>query len=134
MYKESKIYSLAQAIVNLIVSLILIRPLGIIGVLLGTVISDWLIIEPFNIVLIYNRVFKRRFNLIADYLFLLTMLIVSSGVCIVVSNNLMLNDGWGGFVLKSFVVAAVAGVINIALLYVSDKGFRRLVKRFVPNR
>ena len=57
LFKETKKFSLYQAIINFIISLILVFPLGITGILIGTVISDFLILQPFNIKIISNHVF-----------------------------------------------------------------------------
>lgn len=134
LYKESKHYSLGQAIGNLMISLALIKPLGILGVLLGTVISDWLIIEPLNIRLIFRRIFKRKFDLAFDYALLIIMLILSSSICVFINRFLTLSNGWGGFIVKSTVVTIVSSLISIILLYIFDYGFRKLVKRFLPSK
>lgn len=134
LYKESKHYNLGQAIANLIISVILIKPFGISGVLLGTVISDWLILEPLNIRLIFKSIFKRKFDLFFDYCILVFMLLASSVICVLVNRSLPLSDGWTGFILKTVLVTIVAICINTVLLYLSDYGFRKLIKRFIPNK
>lgn len=132
LYKESKNYSLGQAVGNLIISLALIKPFGIQGVLLGTVLTDWFIIEPFNIILIFRKIFKKKFDLTVDFVLLIIILIMSSSLCVFINKSLIISEGWFGFILKSTFITIITSLTNIMLLYLFDPGFRKLLKRYFP--
>lgn len=59
LYKESKWFTILQAIVNLVISIILVQKYKILGVLIGTVVSQIFILIPCNIYLVYQKVFHK---------------------------------------------------------------------------
>ena len=60
LYRESKNYAIAQAVVNVVLSIALVIPFGIMGVLAGTFAALYLILQPSNFHLVYTKVFKRK--------------------------------------------------------------------------
>lgn len=132
LYKESKKYSLAQAIVNMSVSLILIKWLGITGVLIGTVVSDWLVIEPLNIRLIFKKVFSKKFDMLFDYIMLFVMIFLTGSICGWLNRTINYNhQGWSTFIIKTIVVTIASTCISGVFLYLTDYGFRKLLGRFI---
>lgn len=135
LYKESKSYSIVQAVVNMLLSLALIKPLGITGVLIGTVVCDWLVLEPLNIRLIFSKVFSRKFDMALDYA---SMFIVIAGMAWLstILNSAILTGtlSWRNFIVRSIVVIAFTTIISFIYLLTTDFGFRSLLKRFVPKR
>ena len=77
LYKETKIFTIAQAIVNIVLSLILVKKYKIFGVLLATVISQYFILIPCNIRIVYKKVINENFNkLIKNVLIMLFSAII----------------------------------------------------------
>ena len=135
LYKESKSYSIAQAVVNMLLSLVLIKPLGITGVLIGTVVCDWLVLEPFNIRLVFSKVFFRKFDMAFDYAGMFLVIAVMAWVSKTL--NLIVLTGelsWISFIVRSVVVVAFTTIVSFIYLLATDFGFRSLLLRFVPKR
>ena len=68
LYKESKWFSAVEGIVNLVLSIILVRYWGIEGILFATVFAIFTMLVPGNARLVYNKVMGRRNTLWLDYL------------------------------------------------------------------
>lgn len=124
MFKQLKPKCIAEAIINLTVSLIFVGPLkmGIYGVLLGTLVSNittnfWY--EPY---LLYTKKFKapmgKYFTLFAKY-FLLT--VVSAGASYWISNSVISISGWIGFFIKAIVVCGLINLFYIAVFSRTDE-------------
>lgn len=71
LYKESKWFSFREGIVNLILSVILVRFWGIEGILFATVFATYTMLLPGNARLSYNKVMGRRNTVWIDYLIMI---------------------------------------------------------------
>ena len=132
LYKESKKFSILQAVTNFIFSLILIKPFGITGILFGTVISDWLILEPMNIKLIFRLIFKKKFDMYSDYLFFIITFIISIIICIICREHILFDlSHWGGFFLNSTFVFVLNACFVTLIMWANDSYFRHLIRRFI---
>lgn len=106
LFKELKIKCIAEAIINLVVSLIFVVPLemGIYGVLLGTIVSNlatnfWY--EPY---LLFCKKFGVSFiEYVKDFAKYFTVMTIGATVVFYVSNYLLVIQGWGGFILKGII-------------------------------
>lgn len=78
LYKESKWFSLAEGVVNLVLSIILVRCWGIDGILFATVFATFTMLVPGNAKLAYNKVMGKRCTLWIDYL----IIIIAVGIFI----------------------------------------------------
>ena len=118
MFKQLKPKCVAEAIINLGVSLVFVGPMkmGIYGILLGTFISNittnfWY--EPY---LLFTKKFKvsmrKYFFLFAEY-FALT--VISAGTSYWICNNVIHIDGWIGFFIKAIVVCGLINLFYIAV-------------------
>ena len=134
-FKQMRIKSLAEAIINLIVSVLFVGPfkMGIFGVLLGTFISNlctnfWY--EPY---LLFRNIFKKPyriyFTLFFEYLLLsvisaiFTTWIFFSAICV---------DGWPGFFIKLVVTCCLINLFYI-IIFRNTKEFEYLVG-IIKNR
>lgn len=68
LYKESKWFSIREGIVNLILSIILVRFWGIEGILFATVFATYTMLLPGNARLSYSKVMGKRNTVWIDYL------------------------------------------------------------------
>ncbi len=66
LFKETKMFTVIQAIVNIVLSLALVKKYQIFGVLLATVISQYIILIPSNVYIVYKNVFNEN---IKDFIF-----------------------------------------------------------------
>ena len=130
MFKQLKPKSIAEAIINLVVSLAFVVPMkmGIYGVLLGTFVSNittnfWY--EPY---LLYTKKFHvpmlKYFVLFAKYI---GLTIISAGCSYWICNYGILFDGWIGFVLKAMVVCIFINLLYLMVFVRSDE-FKYLLK------
>ena len=67
LYQESKKFTILQAVVNVVISVGLVIPFGITGVLAGTFASKYLILQPCNLKLVYTKVFNRKLTVYLDF-------------------------------------------------------------------
>lgn len=120
MYHESKWYTMIQSIINLVLSLILIVPFGITGLLLGTVIATFCFCAPCNYYLVYCKIFHRNMMIYIDYFFIFLSTILS----VVISNYILgkhLEMGW--FIcIKNVCLQTIIAVVIGASILVLYKG------------
>ena len=133
LYKESKNYTLAQTITNIIISFLLVGKYGIIGLLLGTLISSYLVLIPFNYNLVYKKVFMKKNTLIYRLVLCIVYIgLITFGVYEV--NNLLNIVGdtsWIKFILKGIIDGIVVFIITFILEYTININFRDVLKRFL---
>ena len=116
-------------------SLALIKPLGITGVLIGTVVCDWLVLEPFNIRLVFSKVFFRRFDMVLDYAGMFIVIAAMTWVSTILNTVVFSGSlSWGNFILRSIVVIAFTTIVSFIYLLTTDFGFKSLLIRFIPKR
>ena len=118
LYKESKYYTLVQAITNLIISIVLIKPFGILGLLIGTVVSTYLILIPFNYCLVSKKILKTKFKLFNNLLLVLLFVSVTS-ICLEKFNSIifmLLEITWIEFIKVSLVDGTLITILSFVVL------------------
>lgn len=131
LYQESKWFTLLQAIMNLVLSFLLVKKWSIFGVLIATLISQLIILIPCNVALVYKKVFKQ--SIINFYK--KGILLVLNGVLLYFINHFIYKL----FVLNSIFVLivfmALIVLINLfetlIVYYVFDKDFKCLIKEII---
>ena len=112
-----------ESVVNLVVSLVLGRQMGISGILLGTVITDLTICSIAEPRVLYRNVFKRP---AAGFI------LKNYGFILLFAAALMLLDrllaGVTGFFARGLVSIAVSGVLCLGILTVSPRLFGAIRK------
>lgn len=134
LYKESKGFTLLAAIINVVLSLILVKPFGIVGVLIGTVVSNYLIMDIGNFRLVYRVIFKKKM-IIVFYDFIIIILCIYLSIF---SNNYILNNfyfdselTWLLFIQQTIIATTITSIISLVLLSVFNIYFRAVLKRLV---
>lgn len=119
LYKESKWFSFREGIVNLILSVILVRFWGIEGILFATVFATYTMLLPGNARLAYNKVMGRRNTVWIDYL-----IMIITAACLIWS----FGGGFGEIeniswkiLLFRLIVQAFAGTVMAVLVVVIAK-------------
>lgn len=131
LYKESKNYTIAQAITNIIISLLLIKPLGIMGLLIGTVVSTYLILIPFNYNLVYSRVFNKKNTLIIKLIFMIIFVLLASFLLELFNAMLLLEcNTWSAFIFKAIIDFILASIITFVTEWLLIPEFKTVLKRF----
>lgn len=129
LFKETKLATIVEALLNLSLSLGLIFKFGIIGVLLGTVVSY--LLAPFvqNSRYIYKNVFKKSsWSYYIQYLFV--CIIGGTMIYLLSLLNLTTNSVFT-WVLEVLILSMVVIIILFILFFIFFKSFRLLVKRGV---
>ena len=124
---------IAEAIINLIASLILVGPMqmGIIGILLGTFISNittnfWY--EPY---LLFTQKFKVRFSYYLVLFFKYILITLACGFfAYCICNYLIQIEGWGGFFIKAFFICIFVNMFYCGIFIKTEefKYFFRILK------
>lgn len=131
LYKESKNYTIAQAITNIIISLLLIKPLGIMGLLIGTVVSTYLILIHFNYNLVYSRVFNKKNTLIIKLIFMIIFVLLASFLLELFNAMLLLESNtWSAFIFKAIIDFILASIITFVTEWLLIPEFKTVLKRF----
>lgn len=111
-FKETQMSSIIEATLNIVLSLILVRPLGLVGVSIGTLISMIYRLLYLSIYLSKN-ILKRPLKIFLKHIFvdvLLFTLILGSGIVI---NGLLFNE----ISIQNWIVSAIICGL-IALLFI----------------
>ena len=129
LFKETKIATVLEAIINLVLSLILIQKFKIMGVLIGTIVSKLITSFLQNPCYIYKNIFnKNALIYFAKYFIVIGMNIIF----VVLLNILNLNvNGVISFILNVSISSIVVGAILTIIYYISFKSFRKLVARII---
>lgn len=132
MYKESKKYTLAQAICNLVLSLILIVPFGISGILFATFVSTYFILEPFNYIIVYKQIFKKKLYIYFDMLKSLIAIIISVLLsCFFIKTLSMTTITWGSFFTETLICISVSIVIAFVCQMTTNRYFKNGLLRIL---
>ena len=132
LFQETKKIAYLSAIANLVMSLVLIKPYGITGILLGTFLTHLI----FDFFMTVNLVYPRVFNLSPMYyyrlVFFRTLIMMLIGAISYFGWEMFLPVGVTS-ILGWFIASAILGMIvlilHIIIYYVLFKEFRMFVAR-----
>lgn len=121
-----------ESIINLVVSLVLVQKIGLNGVILGTSISNFLIIVLLKPILVFKKCFDKNIYIYLKDLLYFYLLV---GSCIFLTNifldfiklDLINIFNWIDFVKKSFLLGVLI-TINVFIIFIFDKKFRKFIK------
>lgn len=131
LYKETKNFTILQAITNIVLSIILVQKYQIFGVLLATFLSQYLIMIPLNISTVYSKVFKNDIKIfIKKFLFAIINSIILVTINAQISKILDYTT-----VPKLIIFMVVVGCINLTettgIYYILDKDFKLLINQIL---
>lgn len=125
---------IAEGIINVTLSIIFTKKLGVIGMFLGTFASNILIIMCWSPYMTFKYGFKRPF---INYIIYNLKLIVLSGAAIVIINKIIILfkfrvDNFLALIVKSSIALILSTVIAL-LFMLFDKSFRNILKRGISQ-
>lgn len=126
-WHEDRFRPLAVAIVNLVINLILVRFLGLYGVLLSTILSLVCVSYPWLLHNLFSVVFK---NSASDYVRLLAKCIIST-ICIAIFASFVCSKVTAGGIIGLFVILIICTIISnglFVLLFLRSKVFQDVVE------
>ena len=125
-----------EGIVNLVISLILIRKMGIIGILSGTLVSNILIVLIWKPYTLFSYGFKID---IKKYIFMFLKTTIASLISIYLSNYILkyipiisFSNNLLEFIIRSIVIFVIIGAIG-TIIYLIQKDFRDLIKYIIKT-
>jgi O-antigen/teichoic acid export membrane protein len=121
-----------EAIINLVVSIILVQKIGVLGVVIGTCVSNLIITAIWKPYITFKKGFNEKFinyiKLNIPYLIISIFAIVISNVLIRLTNiNTVSNVGE---LLIMFVVYGIITLLVVTLIYLLEKNFRYILKKY----
>ncbi len=131
LYKESRNFTILQAVINLIISGLLVPFYGITGVLLGTVIARVAITIPMNYRLIYKEIFIDKKPKYLELLGSVCLSLCLGWGCRVFLNIIHINGIGliGGFLVKAIITTVIVVAVSVAFYSIIDDGFRKFTHR-----
>lgn len=123
----------AEMLLNLVISFVFGYYYGIVGILLGSLISVFVIVILWKPYYLYRRAFKlsvwKYWNVHLKYIF-------SVGISFLICWNIILKidylqycDGYLKWILNSIIVSGIVFFIYTPILFTWNKGFRDIVNR-----
>lgn len=134
LYKESKIFTVIQAIVNLFLTLVLTPYMGICGALIGTAVARVFISLPFNYKLVYDKVFVNEkiqwHEMILGLGYFIILSYIEILVCRVIPFSFISNS-MIKFLLRTFIVSIIGFISTILFYYCTDMTFKNKVRNII---
>lgn len=118
-FKDVSKYAMSEAIMNIIISVILVRKYGLIGVAIGTAVSMFYR-TAMNIVYLKKNVIKRKLRKAIKGLLVCLIGITAPAIICFSAMNLHC-DNYLQWILKAIIVVAIVFSINGILFYISYK-------------
>ena len=113
LYYEDRYAPIFEVTINLIFSIILVKKIGLVGVFLGTLISNLSVIFWVKPKIVFNKVFKRSLTqYIGRYIYYLAIGIVPLVLTRFIDNFINIEN-----VIFSFLVEVILNVVVINLTY-----------------
>lgn len=134
LYKESKWYTLATAISNLVLSVILMQFLGIAGLLVATVFSTYCIMDLGNNLLLFRKAFHKKLTIYLDYLLAFCTIAINVLLGFVLQKycfNGIVTYNLLWFVLETVLIAIISIIVTVCLQFIFNKYFKSLVRRLL---
>lgn len=129
----SRYKPVVESIVNLVMSIVLAKYYGIVGILIGTTISTVTVcfwVEPY---IIYKYVFKVSVITYFKKYFLHTIKMVGLLMIILFITNMFDTALFFTFIMK-MITCTILIPIGVFVLFNRDEDFKRLKKRFIKNK
>ena len=121
-FKNDKYIPLIEAILNLVVSIVLGKHIGLVGIFIGTTIST--ILLPFWIQskLVYNKVFNESvIEYLKKYIFYVILTISVGFIINTICNDFITGVGFVNLIKKGIICTTIPNMIYIAIFYKTDE-------------
>ncbi|MCJ8341354.1 MAG: oligosaccharide flippase family protein [Cetobacterium sp.] len=126
-----------ESIINLFFSLILVQKYGLNGVIIGTLISNIVVILILRPILVFKRCFdKKGMNYIKIMIKQFLLVILSLKILDFIFNNLIsLNKyiTWGSWIYNGIIIATIVGIV-VSLVFLLEKTYRDLLIKKVMKK
>ena len=127
---------ITEALINLFASLILVYYLGLNGVIIGTIISNVLIISILRPILVFKRCFdkdiKEYIKVYGNYL----VLLIISLFCLNAATKPFIRENissWLDWIIYATTISVITGVV-LFIVFLLNKEFRNIIKVYVLKK
>ena len=135
LFRQAKFMPLLGMITNIVISIILVKKIGIFGVLLGTLISNLISFMWYDPYIIYKNVFKEKVSKyylknILYLLFFALMTFICKYLCSIIKIN-----GIIGFVIHGIICVSIPLIVITILYYNTEYGiyFKDYLKKIIKK-
>lgn len=133
LFQQAKYRPLFGMIINLIVSIILVKYWGICGVLVGTIVADWTTLMWFDPLIIHKHGFENKFSLskfyIKNFIYLIITIILGTALYLI-SNSFIISNRWLSVIIHS----ALCGIVipfTFIFIYRNSTEYETINKKFI---
>ena len=125
LFQQAKYRPVFSMLINLIASVMLVRIWGISGVILGTIMSDWLTTMWFDPIIIHKYGYKNRYP-VKNYFFTIIKYFLISfavgGVDYLICTHFMAGYFWFSVIVHAAIVALTVPVVLLAVTFNESEG------------
>ena len=131
LFRQAKFIPIFGAIINIVISVILVQKIGICGVLLGTLISNLITFLWFDPYIIYTKVFKK--NPLEYYLTNIWYIVLFGILCYICNKvcGILVLNGTIGFIIKSIICVTIPSFVIAVIYYKTEYG--KYLKNIIIN-
>lgn len=125
LFQQAKYRPVAGMVINLVVSVILVRYWGICGVLVGTIAADWLTIVWYDPIIIHKYGFKKPEYIrgyFVRYAAYTLLLVLSGAICYLICTHVLSGLGWLSVVAHTVFCALLVPLIYILAVWNKPTG------------
>ena len=125
LFQQAKWRPLAGMLINLIVSIALVKAWGICGVLVGTIVADWSTYMWFDPLVINKYGFKNAFPIWRYYLKFLKYFLLACVIGIIdvyICSNYFTDHGWLSVIIHAVICGVSVPAIYIGLHFKTKEG------------
>lgn len=122
-YKQTKNGSAVEAILNLTISLILVRKIGMPGVIIGTIVANLFRTVQYALY-ISKKVLNRSFlEIIIRIIWTVLCILITCFITFVIQKHFIFSEGWSGWLIEAvitFLISVMIHLISSIIFYKED--------------
>ncbi len=140
LFKVGKYRPLIAALINLVVSIILAYPLGISGILLGTIVSRVCVYFWFDPYIIHKKLFNRKLKYyFVTYLLYALISLGVGAICLIICNSIPAFHQWIAFLVKTLICAILPNLSFFILFkkrveFQAILGYMKIIGRKIAHK
>lgn len=127
-FYEDRFIPIVESIINIVSSLVLVKLIGLPGVFIGTILSNFLLIFYSHPKYVYEKIFKRKYitYLISTIKYFITFVSIAI-VVYALSSIIVINDIYIDFIYKTALTTILTNLLLI-LLFRKTEEFKYFIK------
>ena len=127
MYDVDKFTPIIQSAINLVVSIILASHIGLMGVIIGTIVSSLALPSWQRPYIVYKHIFKQPFDsYLRHYLKNIIVIVMVSTITLIINNNIMFESTLFTMVVK-MVIVTIVFASAVVIIYRDSMPYRYLM-------